>query len=163
MTPVQALAFVRKHGVVLASSTGPVPAVADAVVGAPISGSWWSHPKGREIFRVLRAVRESPDVLVCRLVNRKITFVHRRLWPALARLAHRFEPQQVAQVHEEHTASGRHVTHDVAFPEWVPVDIMSEAWSLSEREALEAIGEWAEHVKGSGDRARRGTERKKKK
>jgi hypothetical protein len=61
MTPEQALAFVRKHGVVLASSTGPVPAVAAAVVGAPVSGSWWSHPKGREIFRVLRAVRESPE------------------------------------------------------------------------------------------------------
>ena len=45
MTPEQALAFVHKHGVVLASSTGPVPAMAAAVVGAPVSGSWWSPPE----------------------------------------------------------------------------------------------------------------------
>jgi hypothetical protein len=143
MTAEEALAFVRKHGVVLASAPGPVPTLVTAVVGAPVKGSWWGHPKGREIFRVLSAVRESPDVLVCRLVDNKITFVHRRLWPALVRLAPRFEPRQIAQVHEEHTASGRHVTRDIPFPNWVPSDVKSESQTLSEREALKSLGEWA--------------------
>jgi hypothetical protein len=57
--------------------------------------------RGREIFRVLYAVSESPDVLVCRLVNGNITFVHRRLWPALARVAHPFEPRQVTVLANE--------------------------------------------------------------
>jgi len=144
MTAEEALAFVSKHGVVLASAPGPVPTLVTAIVGAPVKGSWWGHPKGREIFRVLSAVRESPDVLVCRLVDNKITFVHRRLWPALVRVAERFEARQIAQVHEEHTASGRHVTRDIAFPKWVPPDAMSQSRGLSEDEALKALGEWAD-------------------
>lgn len=143
MTPEEALLFVRKHGVVLASSAGPVPTLVTAIVGAPIRGSWWGHRKGREIFRVLSAVRESPEVLVCRLVDNKITFVHRTLWPALARVAHRFEPRELAQVLEEHTATGRHVTREIAFPTWVPPEVMSQSRRLSEREALDALGEWA--------------------
>ena len=144
MTAEEALAFVRKHGVVLASAPGPVPTLVTAIVGTPIKGSWWGHPKGREIFRVLSAVRDSPDILVCRLVDNKITFVHRRLWPALVRVAERFEARQIAQVHEEHTASGRHVTRDIAFPKWVPPDVMSQSRSLSEDEALKSLGEWAD-------------------
>jgi len=41
----QARSFVQKHGVVLASGKGPVPRLAEAVVGEPITGSWWSHPR----------------------------------------------------------------------------------------------------------------------
>lgn len=152
MTADEAIAFVRQHGVVLSAAKGPVPTVSEAVASGPIKGSWWGHPKGREIFRVLRDLSDSPDILVCRLVDGKITFVHRRLWPALVRLAPRFEPRQIAQVHEEHTASGRHVTHDVAFPEWVPPEVKAAARELSEREALEALGEWAERVVAGGDR-----------
>jgi len=63
------VAFVRRHGVVLASAKGPVPSIAEAVAGAPIRGSWWSHPKAREIFRALQAIQESDDVLACRLID----------------------------------------------------------------------------------------------
>src|SRR5262245_62537823 len=100
MTTRQALAFIRKHGVVLESARGPAPSLAEAIVGAPVRGRWWSHRKGREIFAVTRAVRESEDVLVCRLVNGKITFVHRRMWPALVRLAKEFPPRRVVQLRE---------------------------------------------------------------
>jgi len=83
MTPQAALAFVEKHGVVLVSARSAVPPLVEAIAGAPIRGSWWAHPKGREIFRILQAVSDSPDVLVCRLVDGKLSLVHRRLWPAL--------------------------------------------------------------------------------
>jgi hypothetical protein len=36
-------------------------------------GSWWGHAKGHEIFWLTRAVRDSGDVLVCRLVGGKVT------------------------------------------------------------------------------------------
>src|SRR3569833_1306042 len=143
MTLQEALAFVLKLGVVLASAKGPVPTVTEAIVAAPVAGSWWSHPKGREIFRILRDLRDSPDILVCRRINGKITFVHQRLWPALVRGADRFEPRWIAQVHEEHTTSGRHVTHDVAVPGGVAADVLSQARRLSENEALEAVGVWS--------------------
>jgi hypothetical protein len=48
------------------------------------------HARGREIFAALEAIADSNDVRSFRLVNGKITFVHRRLWPALVRLADEF-------------------------------------------------------------------------
>ena len=73
MTLRQALAFIRKHGVVLEAAHGPVPSLAEVMAGAPIRGSWWSHPKRHEIFLVTRAIRDSDDVLVCRLIKGKVT------------------------------------------------------------------------------------------
>lgn len=86
MKAFDALAFVEKHGVVRASGKGAVPNVAEAVAGATIRGSWWSHPKGQAIFRALEKISDSPDVLSFKLVDGKVTFVHRRLWPALVPL-----------------------------------------------------------------------------
>jgi len=138
----QALAFVRRHGVVLASAQGSAPRLAEEIAGEPIKGSWWAHPQGRRIFSILSAVSESDEVLVCRLVDGKVTLVHRRLWPALVRLSKRFTPAQLAQVREEHTASGRHVARTVAYPRWVPAEIVAQARALDEDEALASFGAW---------------------
>lgn len=142
MTPRQAVAFVRKHGVVLEAAAGPVPSLVQAVVGEPLRRSWWSHARGREIFRLTRAVRDSDDVLVCRLVDGKITYVHRRHWAALVRAAKRFPPARLARVHEVHTAAGRHVTREMPFPKWVPAEVFAEAARLSEEQALSKLGGW---------------------
>jgi len=142
MTIDQAKSFVQKHGVVLVSGKGPVPRLAEAVVSEPITGSWWSHPKSHEIFSVLQAVVESGDVLVCRLVEGKVTLVHRRLWPALVRVAKRFPKNRVAQVQQVHTVSGRHVNREVPFPAWVPVEVRERAKLIGEEDALCALGPW---------------------
>jgi len=143
MTATEAFAFVEKNGVVLVSAKGPVPRLTEAIAGEPIKGSWWGHPKSHQIFAIRGAVTESEDVLVCRLVKGKITLVHRRLWPALVRLASRFPPDQIAKVRHEHTASGRHVNKEVPFLRWVPADVMKQAKSISEEEAIAALGERA--------------------
>ena len=142
MTPRQASAFVRKHGVVLESATGPVPSVAAAVAGGPIRGSWWAHPRSHEIFEVTQSIRDLDEVLVCRLVNGKITFVHRRLWSALVCAAKRFPKKRLAQVREFHTASGRHEAKETPFPKWVPAEVSRDARRLSEKEALRELGSW---------------------
>ena len=140
MTPRGAVAFVRKHGVVLEAAAGPVPSLATAIAGAPVGGSWWAHPRSHEIFELTRAVRASHDILVCRLVDGKITYVHRRLWPSLIRAARHFPPKRLAQVSEIHTASGRHVIEETAFPTWVPDAVSVEAAKLSEAEAILKLG-----------------------
>ena len=142
MTAAEALSFVRTHGVVLESGSGPVPSLASAIAGAPIRGSWWAHARGREIFALTRAVRDCQDVLVCRLVDGKITYVHRRLWPALVRVSERFPRERLAQVSEQHTASGRHVKNEVAFPGWVSSELSAEAKQLDEKSALSELGGW---------------------
>jgi hypothetical protein len=64
-----------------------LPNVAGLVAGEPVKGSWWAHPKSHEIFREASKLAAHRDVLVCKLVSRKTTFVHRRLWPALLGVA----------------------------------------------------------------------------
>jgi hypothetical protein len=142
MTPRQAIAFIRKHGVVLEAAAGPVPTFAQAVAGAPIRGNWWAHPRSHEIFELSRVVRDCGDVLVCRLVDGKITYVHRRLWAPLVRAADRFPRKRLAQVHEVHSASGRHVTREVEFPKWVSDEVSAEAARLSEEDAVLRLGVW---------------------
>lgn len=143
MTAAEVLAFVEECGVVLVSAKGPVPRLTEVIAGEPIKGSWWGHPKSHQIFAILEVVTESENVLVCRLVKGKITLVHRRLWPALARLAADFPPNRISKVRQEHTASGRHVNKEVPFPRWVPSEVMKQAGSISEEEAIAALGEWA--------------------
>ncbi len=144
MTSRQALAFIRKHGVVLEAAHGPVPSLAEAIAGEPIRGNWWSHPKSQEIFAVTRAVRDSEHVLVCRLIKGKVTFVHRRLWPALVRAARRFPSANLSQLREVHTSSGRHITEEVPFPGWVPSSVRAAARTLSKKAALAEFAAWVE-------------------
>src|SRR5262249_56177283 len=72
------IACVEREGVVLQAGRGRVPNLAETIVAEPIRGSWWGHPKGRQIFRAARAISESPAILVCKLIDNKVTYVHRR-------------------------------------------------------------------------------------
>jgi hypothetical protein len=141
MTPKQAVAFVQSHGIVLESARGPVPNLAEAVAGERIRGGWWKHPKGHDIFVATRIVRDSPAVLICRLVDGKVTYIHRRLWPALVRVAEKLKKKSLAAIHESHTASGRHRVVEQPFPSWVPADVNAAANRLSEEEALALLGD----------------------
>ena len=137
-----ALAFVRRHGIVLESAKGPVPNLAEAVVGAPIRGNWWGHRKGKQIFWVTRGVRDSHDILVCRAVAGKVTYVHRRLWPALVKLASRFPRRNLAALREIHTPRGEHKIELVPFPRWVPAQAKRLAARLSRADAMSTLGAW---------------------
>ena len=135
MTSDELLAALEEHGVLLESAKGPVPNVAELVVGAPITGSWWAHPDSHEIFDRINEVADHPDVVRTRLLNGKVTLVHRRVWPALVVLAERFPPERLAALHERHTESGTHVVEEVPFPDWVPEKSLEAAQALDETAA----------------------------
>lgn len=127
--------FVEQHGIVLASAKGPVPRVAEAVAGAPIKGSWWSHPKGKAIFAALSEIDDSPDIRCFKLIDGKVTFVHRRLWPALVRLADELGNDALATIQQEHTPSGKHVNTTTPFPTWVDAATRAAATNVTLEEA----------------------------
>lgn len=139
MTPLDPMAALVEHGVLLQSARGPVPNVAELVAGEPIRGSWWGHPAHERIFTALNELADSPDVVRTRLVGGKVTLVHRRLWPALVRVGARFPPDRVMALREEHTPSGQHEVHAVPFPDWVPESARAAAAGLTEAEALAAL------------------------
>ena len=134
--PMDPLDWVCEQGVVLQSARGPLPSLAEQIAGEPISGSWWGHSSGHEIFAALTRLLDSSDVIATRLVDGKITLIHRRVWPALARVADRFPPERLAAVDEVHTLSGAHRTTEIPFPEWVPAEELAAAALLTVEEAL---------------------------
>lgn len=140
MNPAEALDWLERNGAALASATGALPSVAAAVAGEQVKGSWWGHPKGKQIFRILESLGDSQSVLVCRLAGGKLTLVHRRLWPALVRLKDLFEARQLSRVRQEHTSLGHHVNVETRFPAWVPTEVIVEARALSEGRAREMLG-----------------------
>ncbi len=141
MTAAQALAFVERHGVVLeAARHAAIPSLAEAIAGETLHGNWWSHPHGRAIFTITRGMRDSPQVLTCRLVDNKISFVHERLWPALARLADQLPAKRLGQIHETHSARGSHHVEEIPFPQWLDAATVAAAQRLTEADARATLG-----------------------
>ncbi|MEP6861356.1 MAG: hypothetical protein ABJE66_12080 [Deltaproteobacteria bacterium] len=120
--------LVEKHGVMLASARGVVPNVAEVVAGAPIIGGWWAHPKGKAIFAALSDIDDSDDIRCFKLIDGKITFAHRRIWPALVRLCRdgAIATDKLAAVQQEHLPTGEHRNFVTPFPEWVD-DVTAKA------------------------------------
>ena len=142
MTPSQAIAFVRRHGVVLEAAKGMEPSLAAWIAGGAITGSWWGHPKGHEIYALTQAIEDSQAVLVCMLARKRRTYIHRRLWPAFVHMADRFPPHALDKVTEVHLPSGRHKRVDVPLAEWLPHGVMRQARQLPEEDAVQQIGVW---------------------
>ncbi len=80
---------------ILMLSDAKLPSVVSLVVGAPVKGSWWGHPKGHLIYSISQDLSDHSDVLETKLLSGKVTFVHRRLWPALLAACRGREPWQL--------------------------------------------------------------------
>ena len=143
LTRSQVLTSMKHHGVMLESAHGPLPNLVELIAGEPVKGNWWSHPQSHKIFALTRAVRDSPDVLTCRVVNGKVTFLHRRVWPALVRLANLFPQDRLAAIREVHTRTGAHKVITIPFPKWVPNDVEDVGRGLTTEQALLSLGSWA--------------------
>jgi len=91
-------------------------------------------------------VSDNPEVLVCKLVDGKVTYVHRRLWPAFVKLAGRLGKDRLARVRDEHTATGAHRSRLEPFPDWVPSETMRAAAALSVSEAEAILAPWLSRI-----------------
>ena len=103
------LSALAREGLLLLSDAR-LPSIAGLVAGAPVRGSWWGHPAGQAIFRVSEALADHPDVVVNRLVTGKVTYVHRRLWPALLAVARARAPWQTRRLSRPARLLLTHVT-----------------------------------------------------
>jgi len=92
--------ILEKYGLILESDQH-LPSVVSAIVGKPIHTSWWGHPQGNTIYQTLGILSQNPDLLLTKLLSRKTTFIHRKLWPAFLTLATSHEPWQLAHLSPE--------------------------------------------------------------
>ena len=95
----RALVVLARDGLLL-ESDGSLPSVSGLLVGGPIRGSWWAHPKAAEIYNTAQHLSERSDVLVTKLISGKVTYIHRRLWPALLSAATSRESWQLTSLSE---------------------------------------------------------------
>jgi len=96
----QAMKALNKWGVLLLQDPA-LPSLVGLIVGKPLKGSWWSHPKGSDIFNAAEALTDHPDVASIKLISGKVTFVHRRLWPKIIAIGKSREPWQMAKLRKE--------------------------------------------------------------
>jgi hypothetical protein len=87
----------ERHGLLLLTDP-TLPSVAGLIAGGPIRGSWWGHPRGKEIYAVSEELASRRNVLLTKLVSRKVTFVHRALWPSLYSVACSHQPWQMGSL-----------------------------------------------------------------
>lgn len=93
------LGILKQHGLLLQQDTSALNVVA-MITGERLRGSWWSHAKGRLIFAVLSELADHPDVLLAKLLHRKVTLIHRRLWPALLAIVSKGDSWQMRDLSE---------------------------------------------------------------
>jgi hypothetical protein len=104
MNPIDPLITQLSAQGLLLQQDALLPNVVAAVAGKPVHGSWWAHPQGHAIYHALNVLAEHPDVLVTRLVQGKVTFVHRRLWAAVLAVGQSQAPWQFARLSAPATA-----------------------------------------------------------
>lgn len=89
-----AQAWLEDYGLLLVADAR-LPSVTTLVTGERIRGSWWGHPESHAIFAVVEEMEGYEKALQTKLVSGKVTFVHRRLWPALAGAGSARDPWQL--------------------------------------------------------------------
>ncbi len=90
----RARAELRARGVLL-NADAALPSLTVLMTGGRMTGSWWAHPLAHEIYVVGRRLAADADVLVAKLINGKLTYIHRTLWPQIVSAATSREPWQL--------------------------------------------------------------------
>jgi hypothetical protein len=77
-----------------------------------------------------RRARLRPDSRVS-LVCGKITYVHRRRWPAIACLRRSPEKKTISALREEYPSSGAYGVRMIPSPRWVALEVRRAAKNIS--------------------------------
>ena len=64
-----------------------IPNVRELLTGQRSKGSWWADPAAQKIFAATQGLEDHQDVTITKLISKKVTFVHRKLWTRLFAVA----------------------------------------------------------------------------
>jgi hypothetical protein len=105
------LAAVDERGLLLIHDQ-VLPSVTALIAGAPVEGSWWSHPMANTIYNALGAIES--DVAVVKLIGGKNTLVAKRFWPELRDIGIGRDPWQTNRLDDEAIALLDDICHATA-------------------------------------------------
>jgi hypothetical protein len=98
-----ALRLLEQRGLLLLQDVR-LPNLVSMVAGETVRGSWWGHAQGNAIYRVGERLGEHADITTAKLVSRKVTFVHRSLWPQLIAVGRERAPWQMRALESDSMA-----------------------------------------------------------
>lgn len=90
----------KKEGLLLLSDAS-LPSLTAHIAGEPIKGSWWGHPLGNLMYNISNQMEDDPQILTVKLINKKITYLDKKHWPALFTLAQSESPWQTKKLTPE--------------------------------------------------------------
>jgi len=134
----QVYAEFKRHGLLLLSDP-ELPSLVTLIAGESVKGSWWGHPKGNLIYNLSQQLEDDPEILVVKLVNKKITYVHKRHWNALFSIVLEKQDWQMKGLLTEHKSLLRIIQKkgflraDEAFLKKTPTEIGKYASKLEEK------------------------------
>ena len=102
------VAAIDKHGLLLLQDK-QLPSVVGLLTGEAVPDRGGAHPMSHRIFACLQQLPHRRDSTSVHLIDGKVTFVHRRLWPALLAVAQGGEPWQTRAL----SADARALLHRV--------------------------------------------------
>jgi hypothetical protein len=124
----------------LLESDPKLPSVCSLITGAPLRGSWWSHPLAQIIFEVNEQLEDHADILIAKLISRKVTFVHRKLWSELATIGSARErwqltglPAATKSFLKQVESAGTLTTGETIWPQKTEVKLGDAARDLEKR------------------------------
>lgn len=124
----------------LLESDAKLPSVCSLITGAPLRGSWWSHPLAQTIFQINEQLEDHDDVLITKLVSGKVTFVHRDIWSEVVAIGCAGEPWQLENLPQpaqallkQIDAIGSLTTADVVWPRKAKLKLGDAARELEKR------------------------------
>jgi len=124
-----------------------LPSFTTLVAGTPIAGSWWGHRRGKDIYQLLEDFHRGSGALSAKLVNGKITYVHRRLWQAFLELALHGQRTRARML----SAPAKSLYKIVLEKEIVRVDELTAAGFAASKELTVAARELEESILVHGD------------
>lgn len=124
----------------LLESDPKLPSVCSLITGSPLRGSWWSHPLAQIIFQVNEQLEDHDDILIAKLISRKVTFVHRKLWSELATIGSARErwqltslPAATKSLLKQVDAAGSLTTGETTWPQKTVMKLGDAARDLEKR------------------------------
>jgi len=133
------LRTLEEHGFLLESDP-KLPSVCSLITGAPLRGSWWSHPLAQIIFQVNEQLADHDDVMIAKLISRKVTFVQRQVWSELATIGSARErwqltglPAAIKSLLKQVESAGALTTAETVWPRKAKMKLGDAARELEKR------------------------------
>ncbi|TPI21094.1 hypothetical protein [Mesorhizobium sp. B4-1-1] len=79
--------YLESHGLIPLSPAEGLVSLVDLILGPGVTGNWWGHDRANDAYNAYSALANDPNVIVVKLIDYKVTLVHRNIWNPIFKIA----------------------------------------------------------------------------